>query len=229
LISVARWAQLEPDNAAPWLFAASEALTRQDAAGVAEALYRASKARHNNVRFAQSVPVAQAQTSGDVAPVLALGIDVALISIEAAVALPSHLAVTRHCAKDALADPNRRAVCDDLATMLVERSDTLMDLKIGAKMAEKLSWPADRLAKVEELRDAIEGMAGAVAEADVAAPSPMGCEVVGAQRERLREVAANGELAAYQRMIAASPLGRAGLAAQYRQAARAKPDSEAPK
>ena len=44
-ISSAQWAQIEPDNAAPWLYEAGLAARRKDARALDEALLRASRAR----------------------------------------------------------------------------------------------------------------------------------------------------------------------------------------
>ena len=44
-ISSAQWAQIEPDNAAPWLYEAESAARRKDARALDEALLRASRAR----------------------------------------------------------------------------------------------------------------------------------------------------------------------------------------
>lgn len=216
LISVARWAQLEPDNTVPWLLAAAEAQQRDDTAAVSEALHRAAQARRSDVRFAQSVVHVRAGMPADVAPFIGLGIDVALIGVESAFVLPQLAVVSRYCAADRLGDPNRRAVCEDLARLLVERSTSLLDLNVGLRMAERLGWAPQRLAPHAELRDAVLARQGEIATAAADAAEPFGCATVTAQRALLGRVGLHGELAAYKALADASPLGRAGLAARHR-------------
>ena len=155
LISLERWAQLDADNAVPWLHLADQALQRQDEAGVAEALHRASLARSN--RAVGSELIRYAQPALATLPELdRLGLAWQLVTgVQASWSLPGYGTVINFCSTDALNDPNRRPTCEGLATLLIERSPLMIEHNIGIRLAERLGWPAARLDALKQERDAL--------------------------------------------------------------------------
>lgn len=100
-MTLARWAQLEPDNMAAWLLLAEEARRRKDEAAVAEALFRASRAssqhHHEDLLY---------DAVRDVAPSVGSALAERLLFSQAAGAhfglIPELSTMTDHCRADAV-------------------------------------------------------------------------------------------------------------------------------
>jgi len=217
MISAARWAQLDPDNAIVWLQVADDALARSDTAAFDDAMYRASKSSRSEIGFGQTTQRAVDHLPPDASPMAAWGVAAAVTGWEAARAIPGYAHVSKYCADAALADPNRRQVCDDLAKVLVDRSDALLDRHIGTTLGRRLGWPAERLADLQEERDAIAALQTQTAQAAMPYGLPTACAVVQADLQRLREMARHGELGALRQQLARAGVDRATLAARHRQ------------
>lgn len=218
MISLRRWAQIDPDNAAPWLFMADEALRQKDAAALDEAIFRVAQARRSDLRFAKAVAVMQEQLPEGASPFIGFGMASALVGMDAAVGLPHYSVISQHCSVQAINDPSRREVCDAVTGLLIERSSTLLDLGVGISIAKRLGWPAARLAPHEALRDAViahqtEAMNGGSWTSSFGAQA---CRMLEAQNELLRDVGRHGELQVHRARVDATPLGRAGYAARLK-------------
>jgi len=130
-ITTAQWAQMEPDNATPWLYEAALAARRKDGRAVDEALLHASKAK--SLRLHDEAPLRF--TDRDVLrpdnPVTTMMAIYQLVGIRAALPAPDLLAVGQYCGLNGPMDDSRRALCNDLAALLAERSSTLISTQIG--------------------------------------------------------------------------------------------------
>lgn len=217
MVSAARWAQLDPGNASVWLQVADEALARADTAAFDEAMYRASKSTRSELGYGRMTRLALDQVPADATPMAAWGVAVGMMGWEAARAIPGYAHVGKHCAAAALADPNRRQVCDDLATVLVDRSDALIERKLGATLGHRLGWPAERLAPIDEEHDAMWALQAQNAQGAMPYGMPTTCGLVEADLQRVREIAQHGELGALRRQLARAGVDRATLAARHRQ------------
>jgi hypothetical protein len=155
LLSAEQLARLDPDNLMAWLQVAQSAQQRGDAAGVAEAMHRASMApelRHRALGFASLAFAALPEALTAREAVLAA---VTIVGVQAALPLTAYQPLTRWCAPDALAaDANRQQVCDRVARTMVDRASNLIDLAIGRRIGAAAGWP---LEEVERYSARLEG------------------------------------------------------------------------
>jgi len=219
-ISARQWAQIEPQNALPWLFVAGEAGRQLQAPLVADAVFRASRAQGIDSHwhlYAKLLSAGALQGQGaDVRNDVAL----AAMGMAAATRFAPYQPVFSYCAGDALADPNRRQVCDDLANVLTERSDTSTALQVGTRLGERLGWPAPRLDELRARRDAYYQLAF-----DRIGSDPDSCASLERQRAWIAETLDYGETGAARRALAASGQTTAQLAGRRRVAAQAQADA----
>lgn len=146
-LTVERWAQLEPDNAAPWLQMLSEARERGDRAAAIDALYRAGQARRQDTGFGWLTGQVAAALPADVPEGGRMMLLTDTIGRDAARPIgmgPS--AVSKACSVAEAHDSNTRQQCEQVAQLLMDRSATLFDRAVGTKVAERLGLDADRIA-----------------------------------------------------------------------------------
>jgi hypothetical protein len=158
LISVEQWARIEPDNAVPWLHLSAIAAARNDAAGEAEALYRAGLATTHRTYGDALLSLVEPAFPADLSDIERLQATFEFSRLSAAWTLPDMMPALRACSADALRDSNRRQVCDALASNLVDKGGDLIELGIGTRMGERLGWPADRIAALRIERAAFSAV-----------------------------------------------------------------------
>jgi hypothetical protein len=144
-LSLSTWAQIDPANAAPWLLLAQQARVRGDEATAANAFARAAKAQkvdsYNYSLFAfadpdqpkGTTPLEQAAFATEVS-----GIETALRPMYATAAF-------RYCTEDAVRDAAVKQQCDAMATLLVEKSTTVIDFASGIALGKQSGWPSQRV------------------------------------------------------------------------------------
>lgn len=154
MLSAARWAQLDAGNAMPWLFMLDEATRRNDEAAVADALFHiASAQRFEDRQFAAFGAIHAHIGSLDIDLPAALGVSVEAISMAAAQSMTIQPLV-QACRIPAIGDANRRQVCEGVAEVMAERSDSLLLRQVGVAMGRRLGWPEQRTdAMTGELRE----------------------------------------------------------------------------
>jgi hypothetical protein len=156
LLSAERWAQIEPGNAAPWLFAADDAAQRGDRSGQAEAYFRASKAAAFDSRLEVFADVLDSDAGRSLAPDVQATIGLDLVGILAAIPTPGISDLLRtFCGDSAVSEPNRRQVCSDVAQLMTERSNSDVNLHVGIRLGERVGWPLPRLNALRDERDAM--------------------------------------------------------------------------
>ena len=204
-LSAEQWARLEPGNAMPWLFAADAAQKRGDAAALDEAMFRASQAPFNDSH--ESVFGALLQPTGLQAQPLQVqaAVDVGVFGIAASLSYPGYETAERYCSPEAIGDPNRRQVCTDLARMMAERSDTLVSLALGLKLAERVGWPPDQLEALQQRWDAYEQIVPRDLDLD-------NCEALGTLDSIVVDALRDGQIGALRRAVSASGRTEAQLA-----------------
>jgi len=153
-LSYAQWARLEPDNAVPWLYLAGDAENRRDQNVVESALYRASKARYSNAHLDQISGLIHSNTAAALSPNFQIELAGSLLSMQGELPNPNLAAVVHYCGIGAHLDPNHVQTCGDLAATLVERSRTAIEVLIGGRIAEQVSWANPRLASLRDEADA---------------------------------------------------------------------------
>lgn len=201
MLSVAQWSRLDPGLAAPWLAVAGSAAVRRDEAGVADALHRFGSA----TRYPPSWGVI-ARVALDAMPATVSPWDAHLLTGDLFLADPldpgfdGMSAVNSACSVAAVRDSNRAQTCDAVASMLVDRGTSLLDLAIGVAIGKRLGWPADRIAALELERSAARDQAGPRAAALMAR---VDCDGLHAHAEYLRDIAGSGERTAMRRLASA--------------------------
>jgi hypothetical protein len=214
LISAEQWARLDPDNAIAWLHVAGSARARKDVAAEAEALQRVAAARESRL-YADRLPdIALSLLSADVPALERQQIAITLIGMFAAWTFPGYQAVTQYCSDEAVRDTNRSQSCDALASALVSRGTTLIDLGIGMKIGERVGWPAEKVGWVKAQRDAIQAISSRLSPSD---DEIFTCRSLQLFRTYLRRLAgAGGELGAARLAIQESGRSTAELNEEYR-------------
>jgi hypothetical protein len=197
-ITSERWTQLDPGEAGPWLHLLEEANARRDSATANEAFYRAS--------IASSLRTGTESFLGYAEPALSSGFSAAdrmraewgIYLAQATAGLPPMAAAIQQCTAEAVRDSNRRQTCDAFATLLLDKSSSLIGFHIGVRMAERLQWPAERLSALRQERDALDFAAGGWSL------SGQPCESLRSFLDRKIDQSSQGELASIRASIAAS-------------------------
>lgn len=141
-LSLEHWAQIDADNATPWIWMASRAVKAGDDARTDEALDRAA-----NALYLQSYAGAMSAAALDVLPHEVTPLEKAvagadLVSISR-MGIPFAL-FTSLCSEEALHTVRRRSQCSSIAELLADQGSTIIEVSIAAILAQRLGWPEDR-------------------------------------------------------------------------------------
>jgi len=140
------WAQLDPGNAKPWLYALQRADAAGDVAAGRVALDRLAGSTRLDVRFHAGAAAVARQRLGDA--------DLAAQSMTVARALgmpqPPFQALTARCRDGAGGDPALAATCARIADVFYEHSDTYMGRAIGASLHKIATGDAGWLDRVHQ-------------------------------------------------------------------------------
>jgi hypothetical protein len=193
-----QWAQLDPDNAIPWLLSAHEATRRRDVAAADSAMQRAARARRVDWRLAPvlSLPPRLPHLQEPVRAVVTSTLLVAYVGTlqMASASTPA----PGLCTKATVADAARRVACSDVAELLVAKGATLMDHTVGAGLGSRVGWQAGRLQALNEERERLME-----AFQVTSPPYSLGCDWMAATQRRMSEIAREGELGLARRVAAA--------------------------
>lgn len=166
-VNAAQWARLDPDNAAPWLFALATAEATGDRLAQGEALFRVAAASHNDLYTYDTAAAIVDASPDDDASLLGVWLATrAELALEASMASTEPGSLHEVCGGSALADSNRAQTCAAVADLLTDRSTTLADRRLGARLGARLGWSAARL---ERVRIENEAYAASLAEFEGAA------------------------------------------------------------
>ncbi len=149
-LSYAQWADMEPDNAAAWLSAASEAESRKDTSARAVALQRAAEATRYDLHVPRLAGIvetesAQAQDPLSLSPMYAL-----LFSANAMAGIPQFSGILKHCSREEVQDDTRRTLCDALAEKMAKSDESLIAASIARAIGERVGWSAERLQSLKD-------------------------------------------------------------------------------
>jgi len=213
MVNARQWARLDPANAAPWFAVAEEARSRKDAAGLDDAMFHVASAEVHDPGWGRAT--AEMIAAAPQASERAVGTWLAAltaISYES-LSLPSFQDASRYCEARALANANRRDICDKIATLLADRSTTLLGRVSGIALGKRLDWPAARLAAAEQERDAAYALHR---RDEPQAGEPTRCANVRRDLAGFIEIGRLGEVEALKRRIAATGESLDALAAENR-------------
>jgi len=198
LLSVARWAELEPDNGVPWLLVA---LRANDAAARDQAVYHASTAKRFDAYFPNFAGMLQWPEIRAEAPQIRWAIADELFAMELGRPVLSYGPFLQFCNYPAVADATRIGTCGDLANLLLTQDRTLMGFGTAVRLAQSADWPRD---KVDALRDEKEAVYKA-AQGGVAAQKPSkavsDCEDLARLERWSADYAELGQLGVARRLV----------------------------
>lgn len=221
LLGTAQAAQLEPDNAQPWLALAAEAAARQDAEAEHDAMRRAAQATQIGTHDA-ALPLLVAQAlpapGASLQRTLALGVALGLQDIARLMPAPGGTAQARsYCLSAAGAGAGgpdtdaRGASCRGLALLLLQRGPSVAELGAGLDIARRWLPGQPGLGTWQQEHDALIDTAPPLADG-----IDLGCAAQQQQLDWLRRVAALGERAALREQLAASGHSIAEWSARHR-------------
>jgi hypothetical protein len=210
-ISSAQWAQIEPDNATPWLYEAGLAARRKDAKAVEEAFLRASRARALRLHDEAPLRFTDRSILRTDDPATTAMAYYQLVGMRAALPTPDFQTAVQYCGASATIDGSRRLLCSDLATVLAERSSTLISMQIGVRVGERAGWSPERVAAVRERLNAINQVSAEAFDPK----DPYSCRTLELNNERFIEIFRHGEVGAAERLIQASGKSIAVLAREW--------------
>jgi hypothetical protein len=148
-LSWEHWANIDSDNAAPWLAVAGKAASAGDQQGAEAALAKASMASHYdtyggmvnaialNALPRDSAPLDKAVAGADVTS--ALGINIPTTDITA-----------KLCSTTAIQDPTRKQQCTSYANDLIDSGTGIFDVLVAMNLARTLGLPKDLQADLEK-------------------------------------------------------------------------------
>jgi hypothetical protein len=149
-VSYAGWAQIEPENASVWFLIASDAERRKDVAARTAALDRAAAGRDYNPRVPNVAAIFNADSVRAESPLVQSLVASKLLMVDIVPRLNWASGIGRHCGHAEAMDDTRRTLCDQLATKIAEKDETLLGAMIARSAGERAGWDA---ARVQHLKD----------------------------------------------------------------------------
>ncbi len=194
-LSARDWVRLEPDNAAAWSLLLEKG--RAQTPGVLEGLARA---RRYQLHFGVLAGTVLAAMPQGIAPYLQSNLLVEAYGVQATVGLPSMQPLANLCRPAPPAGSPAHGVCDAVARVLADHSDTLLGHRIGLRMGELAGWPLAEVTRRRAQADALGFDA-----LQINHEQPYDCPSVARVQAWTADMARMGELAALrQRARAAS-------------------------
>lgn len=206
-LSAAEWARREPDNRQAWWRVASEAEARGDSRARDDALAQAVAAPRDDNHLGPVVDAALAAVP-ETAPGWLQGPTMMLVVGAWTTSMIAMPPVAAPCRPEHLGDTNVRQPCERLAEVLLRQPASRIDRALGAGLARKLGWPAERLPND---RDQLMAQAEAANRLLTSEDEPTSCRTVTEQRRWLSELAQYGELGAEDRLVERSGVDPAVL------------------
>jgi hypothetical protein len=140
-LSVEHWAQIDPDNAVPWLWVAS----RADKIGSHERANEALGRALNASRFQSYVGMLGALALNELPPdVTPLEKTIAGDDVISIARLGTPLVIVNLCAESALQIPERKEQCSLITNMLASQGSTIIEVAMAAILSKRLGWPDEK-------------------------------------------------------------------------------------
>jgi len=142
-LSWEHWANIDSDNAVPWLWLAAKAGRSGDQQGVEAAFARASMASRFDEYDSTMSAIALSALPRDAAPLdkAVAGLDV-IVTVR--IGIPAGEISARLCSDTAVQQPTRKQQCTSVANDLADRGSTVFDAVVASSLANRLGFPADR-------------------------------------------------------------------------------------
>jgi hypothetical protein len=212
MLSAEQLARIDPQSMSTWLEVVIDAQARGDAAAVAEALYRASRAtRAGASRLAE---VVMSRLPADMPPFEKALVAGQITGFQFATQ-PAYQVVRQHCSEVNVRDSNRQQTCLALAEVFSTRGATLMDLSMGVEIGQRAGWPDQReAAALLELNALMQ-----LNNVNARASRQLGCDSVEKMARRVADMGREGELVVLRRQLKQSPDSATVLAARFQEMA----------
>ena len=202
MLSAEQWARLDPGNAAPWLevYAAAQ---RKDTALANEALHRIATSKRSEQRLFDLLGLVLGAAPDDDAlqnGVLMLSIEV--MGVQSAWASPGYQPLEAACKGEMLRDANRRQTCEAIGELFADKSGTLIERGVSARLGRQLGWPEER---VDRMRAGQQVYGDSMFEG-IGPRDTMSCTPTRRLNEQLRRSARLGEVGAMREWLARQAL-----------------------
>jgi hypothetical protein len=148
-LSWEHWADIDPDNAVPWLGVAAEASSSGDRQGVDHALAKAAQASRFDEYASTVSQIALSALPRDITPLdkAVAGADVMSNLITGS---PPTMGITATlCTDTAVQQPERKRQCTLIANDLAEKGSTLFDVMVARILAKRLGFPTARQTELQ--------------------------------------------------------------------------------
>jgi len=183
-LSVRRWIELDPDNAAPWLFAFSQASSAGDETGQQEAMTRMASARRFDDRLYVPAGAVAAHASGD-EDALAADFDLSQQAFQKSMGMFDPIGpLMQACRDKAGGDANRAQQCEAIGDLMAEHGDSLLLQTFGGALHFQATGDASR-------RDRYRAERAEMGKHWSPATGPSECQVL---RDGLRSVSRNAQV-----------------------------------
>jgi len=212
-LSPAAWAQLDPDNAMPWMVLAGKAQARNDAKAASDYFDRAARAKRMDSYLDTLFPFSEQEMPNDISALDRWYLTVQSLGVGAAM-VPPFAPALRHCSGAALQDDQVRGQCGAVAELMVSGSPTLLEYSLGVRLGARTGWSAARVRELTEQRDA--WMQASMSDADINGKEDWSCAALEENNTRMRRRVQVGELAALRERLEASGKTVSELAQKHR-------------
>jgi hypothetical protein len=148
-LSWERWANIDPDNAVPWLAIAAKADSSGNQQAVEDALAKAVTASRFDSYGSTVAAIALRALPRDIAPMDKAVAGAEMTSALGMGVLPAHILLTL-CSDKAVQEPTRKQQCTSLANDLAAGGTTAFDVAAASNLAKRLGLPTDRQTKLQK-------------------------------------------------------------------------------
>ena len=224
VLNSAQWARLDTDNGEPWLHLLEEASARGDETAIDDALFHIGAAPKLEGRpLAESNVVARHAGSSPTDLFVAEELSKTVGSLRVTSSLRAMASVSKSCSRSALSEPNRKELCEKVATALQDRSDSVMTMGTGSAIGRRLGWGEERFAGADAIMAAVPDAGRNAAPSFNPSPpaasiqGPLDCRAISRTLRYVGEVATLGEREYLRRWIE-----RSGKSDEYLHLGRAR-------
>jgi aminoglycoside phosphotransferase len=223
-VTAARWGELEPGNAMPWIIEAGRASRAGDSVSVEAAMTRATEASFSNLHWFATYALASHPLLKKADQATQLVAMTELVGIASALPFPSMDPITRRCRGLEPLTDDRRRQCLAIASALSNGS-THLELSLGAALGKAVGWTDAQVAAVRDKSAAI-----LAANIDRVHPDDVySCDFLDALTEKLPALARLGEIGAGEKAIKRSGKSERELVEEFRTASRWQRERAQPK
>jgi hypothetical protein len=194
-ISLAKWANMDPDNAAPWLEMARAAHSRSDHAAELQAVNHAVQAHTIDFYNDSLLGFASSGMPPETTELQQAAFFQDMIGHVGGDGHAHSFATSQYCTVAAVRNASIREQCEALAQLLADHGRNTLDVSAAATIGTRLGWAPERVSAMEE-----EVTAMFRAE-NYSGKDPWSCDKVRALNEFAGVQARSGELAAARAAI----------------------------